>query len=103
MGLQLVAKKMKKLPNEQAIYILESVSNSVQYLLKHNYNEYIIEGIRKIVDIIIEDEPSDKSMFLMEKKAEFIRLMITKIGELQGLQDRKDNPQTIMLIEAIYE
>lgn len=81
-GLLLVTKKLKKLPNEQAIHILESVSNSVQYLLKYNFNEYIIEGIRKVIDVIIEDEVDDQSTFLMEKKAEFVRIMLSKIGEL---------------------
>lgn len=85
LGLLIITNKMKKLPNEQAIYILENVSNSVQYLLKYTVNEYIIEGVRKIVDVIIDDELDDQSKFLPERKAEFVRLMILKIGELQGL------------------
>lgn len=81
-GLVLVAKKLKKMPNEEAIYIQESVSSSIQYLSKYNNNEYIIEGVRKVVDVIIEDEPDDVTRKLPEKKADLIKMMLTKIGDL---------------------
>ena len=52
-GLMLVAKKLKRMPNEEAIYILDNFISSVQYLIKFNMNEYIIEGVRKVIDILI--------------------------------------------------
>lgn len=68
-------------------------------------NEYIIEGVRKVVGIIIKDEEDDVSKLLPDKKAELIKLMISKIGELQGASaERKDNPSsTIVLIERLFE
>jgi hypothetical protein len=45
-------------------------------------NEYILEGIRKVIDIIIEDDPEDITRMLPEKKAEFIRLILSKIPEI---------------------
>jgi hypothetical protein len=50
--------------------------------LKHNLNEYILEGLRKIVDVVIHDETDDLSKFLPEKKAEYVRLMLAKAVEL---------------------
>ena len=102
-GLLLVAKKLKKMSNEDAIYIQDNVGLSTQYLIKHNMNEYIIEGVRKVVDVIINDEEDDMSKLLPEKKADLVKMMISKIGELQGVQERKDNPNTIILIERIFE
>jgi hypothetical protein len=54
----------------------------VQYLLKYNLNEYILVGIRKVVDVVIEDEADDVSKFLPEKKADYIRTMLAKAAEL---------------------
>jgi len=50
--------------------------------LKFNLNEYILEGLRKIVDVVIHDEADDVSKFLPEKKAEYVRLMLSKAAEL---------------------
>ena len=56
-----------------------------------------------MVDVIINDEEDDMSKLLPEKKADLVKMMISKIGELQGVQERKDNPNTIILIERIFE
>jgi hypothetical protein len=71
--------------------VLESFQISMQYLLKYNTNEYILEGVRKIIDIIIEDSEDDVTRFLPDKKAEYVKLMLSKIGELQT-SEKKDNP-----------
>ena len=73
---------MKKLPNEEAVVIQDDLNNCIMFLFKHNLNEYIIEGVRKVVDIIVIDEEDDVSKLLPEKKADLIKLMISKIGEL---------------------
>jgi len=71
--------------------VLESFQISIQYLLKYNTNEYILEGVRKIIDIIIEDREDDVTKFLPDKKAEYVKLMLSKIGEIQS-SEKKDNP-----------
>ena len=71
--------------------VLESFQISIQYLLKYNTNEYILEGVRKIIDIIIEDREDDVTRFLPDKKAEYVKLMLSKIGEIQS-SEKKDNP-----------
>jgi len=73
---------LKKLPNEEAVVIQDDLNNCIMFLFKHNLNEYIIEGVRKVVDIIVIDEEDDVSKLLPEKKADLIKLMISKIGEL---------------------
>ena len=89
--------------SEEAGLIHENLRESIQYLIKYNLNEYIIEGIRKVVDIIINDKDDDVMKLLPDRKAELIKHMISKIGELQGVLDRKDNQNTIILIERIFE
>ncbi len=89
--------------SEEAGLIHENLRESIQYLIKYNLNEYIIEGIRKVVDIIINDKEDDVMKLLPDRKAELIKHMISKIGELQGVLDRKDNQNTIILIERIFE
>lgn len=44
-----------------------------------------------MVDAIILDQDDDLTKFLPEKKAEFIKIMVSKIGELQTNLERKDN------------
>ena len=61
LGLLLVARKLKKLPNEESVTLLDHFQSCVQYLLKYNLNEYILEGIRRVVDVVIEDEADDVS------------------------------------------
>ena len=100
-GLMLVAKKLKRMPNEEAIYILDNFISSVQYLIKFNMNEYIIEGVRKVIDILIEDKPDDVSRLTPEKKYELVRYMIQKISDLTN--ERKDTGKTNELIIKIYE
>jgi hypothetical protein len=100
-GLMLVAKKLKRMPNEEAIYILETFISSVQYLIKFNMNEYIIEGVRRVIDILIEDRPEDVSRLTPEKKYELVRYMINKISELTN--ERKDTGKTNELIVKIFE
>jgi hypothetical protein len=100
-GLMLVAKKLKRMPNEEAIYILETFISSVQYLIKFNMNEYIIEGVRRVIDILIEDKPEDVSRLTPEKKYELVRYMINKISELTN--ERKDTGKTNELIIKIFE
>lgn len=82
LGLLLVARKIKKLTNEESVTMLDQFHMMIHYLLKLNYNEYVLEGIRKVVDVIINDEPDDVSKFLPEKKAEFVRMMLAKAAEL---------------------
>jgi hypothetical protein len=100
-GLMLVAKKIKRMPNEEAIYILETFISSVQYLIKYNLNEYIIEGVRKAINILIEDKPEDVSRLTPERKYELIRYMYNKITDLTN--ERKDAGKTNELIVKIYE
>jgi len=100
-GLMLVAKKLKRMPNEEAIYILESFISSVQYLIKFNMNEYIIEGVRRVIDILIEDKPEDVSRLTPERKYELVRYMINKISELTN--ERKDTGKTNELIVKLFE
>jgi hypothetical protein len=45
-------------------------------------NEYLLEGIRKVVEVIIIDEHDDITKFLPEKKAEYVRQMLAKAAEL---------------------
>ena len=59
LGLLLVVKKFKMMPPVQSVQILDSIQNSIIDLLKYNFNEYIIEGVRKIVDVIIEDKEEE--------------------------------------------
>jgi hypothetical protein len=106
LGLLLVARKIKKLPNEESVTLLDHFQSCVQYLLKYNLNEYILEGIRKVVDVVIEDEADDVSKFLPEKKADYIRMMLAKAAEL-GLNNNnlpKDQQnQYTKFIEKIFE
>lgn len=96
---------MKKLPNEEAVVIQDDLNNCIMFLFKHNLNEYIIEGVRKVVDIIVIDEEDDVSKLLPDKKADLIKLMISKIGELQGASaERKDSQSSaVVLIERLFE
>jgi hypothetical protein len=102
LGLQILAKRMKKLPNDEAVYLIENFNVALQSLVKFDPNEYIIEGIRKVVDIMIQDEPDDISKILPEKKAEAVKLMLSKIPELSA--ERKEGAkETNQLIEKIFE
>jgi hypothetical protein len=76
--------------------------------MKFHINEYILEGLRKVVDVIINDEPDDVSKFLPEKKADYIRLIIAKAAELNqtgnGSSQSKDcQTQYAKFIEKIFE
>jgi hypothetical protein len=82
MGLMIVARKLKRLPNDEAIYILDNFVSAIQYLIKFNLNEYIIEGVRQIIDIIIEDKPEDATRFTPERKYDLVRYTVAKISEL---------------------
>jgi hypothetical protein len=100
-GFMLIARKLKKMPSEEAIYVLESLISCVQYISKFNLNEYIIEGMRQVIDILIDDKPEDETRLAPEKKIEFVRYMVNKITDL--LNERKDTGKTNELIVKIYD
>lgn len=101
-GLMLVARKLKRIPAEEAIYVLESLISCIQYITKYNLNEYIIEGVRQIIDILIEDKAEEEETRLTpERKYELVRYMINKIADL--LAERKDTGKTNELIVKIYD
>jgi hypothetical protein len=50
------------------VQLFENFQNSINYLLRYNNNEYLLEGIRKVVEVIIIDEHDDLTKFLPEKK-----------------------------------
>jgi hypothetical protein len=100
-GFMLVARKLKRMSSEDAIYVLESLISCVQYISKYNLNEYIIEGMRQVIDILIDDKPEDETRLAPEKKIEFVRYMVNKITDL--LNERKDTGKTNELIVKIYD
>ncbi len=73
--------------------------------MKYNLNEYIIEGVRQVIDILIEDSSSsvdeEETRLSPEKKYDLVRYMINKIPEL--LAERKDTGKTNELIVKIYD
>ncbi len=100
-GIMLVARKLKKMPSEEAIYVIENLISCIQYISKYNLNEYIIEGMRQVIDILIDDKPEDETRLAPEKKIEFVRYMVNKINDL--IIDRKDTGKTNELIVKIYD
>lgn len=100
-GFMLVARKLKRMSSEEAIYVLESLISCVQYISKYNLNEYIIEGMRQVIDVLIDDKPEDETRLAPEKKIEFVRYMVNKITDL--LNERKDTGKTNELIVKIYD
>lgn len=79
------------------------MTNSIHFLLRFDNNEYIIEQLRKVIDVLVLDQEDDLTKFLPERKADYIKAMLSKIGELQSVTERKDNQQTLQLIEKIFE
>lgn len=55
MGVLLLVKKMKLLPQEEAMQLLEIMQYIFSGLVKLNLNEYIIEWLRRIVEVLVID------------------------------------------------
>eukprot|EP00347_Sterkiella_histriomuscorum_P010775 403374964 len=102
LGLLHIVKRIKKMPQEQSIQILEIVQYIIQTLIKYNTNEYIIEWLRKVVDELIDDDDQDVSKLVMEQKASYVNKILSKIQDIQT-PERKDTATTNQLIESIFE
>ncbi len=76
----------------------------VSSLLKYTNNEYILEGVRKVLEVLIFDEPDDVTKFLPEKKADYVKIMLSKAAELNPNNVPKEQqPHTTKFIEKIFD
>ena len=68
----------------------------------------MIEGIRQIIDVLIDDKPEEETRLTPERKYELAKFMINKIAELitkisDMINEKKDVTKTTELIVKIYE
>ncbi len=77
LGVHFIVKRIKKMEHKDSVHIIEIIQYIIQTLLKYITNEYMIEWVRKVVDVLVtDDEGEDVSVLTNEQKYSFIVRMI---------------------------
>jgi len=105
MGILFITKKLKKMREEDSIQILEIVQFSLQTLLKYNTNEYMLEWYRKILEVLVTDQPDDVSILQSDQKIQFLVKLIQKVAQIavEKANERKENPLSQVFVERVFE
>lgn len=81
--------------------IFEILQYILLALFKYNTNEYIIEWLRQIIDVLITDSEGDTSKLLLEQKSSFVSKMLMRISDINDA--KKETPASLLLIDRIFE